>query len=84
MHWTLAKHILRYIVGTTNYGLDYRRSGGVGLVGYTDSDWEGSVSDWKSTFGCCFSLGSTVVSWFNWKQKSVALSSAEAEYMAAS
>ena len=54
------------------------------MVGYTDSDWAGSVSDRKSTSGCCFSLGSTVVSWFNRKQKSVALSSAEAEYMAAS
>ena len=75
--------LLRYLAGTTVNGLDYRRSGGVGLVGYIDSDWAGSVSDRKSTSGCCFSLGSTVVSWFNRKQKSVALSSAEAEYMAA-
>ena len=42
------------------------------------------ASDWKSTSGCCFSLGSTIVLWFNRKQKSVALSSAEAEYMEAS
>ena len=82
MHWTAAKHILRYLAGTTNYGLDYRRSGGVGLVGYIDSDWAGSVSDRKSTSGCCFSLGSTVVLWFSRKQKFVALSSAEVEYMA--
>jgi hypothetical protein len=53
-------------------------------VGYTDSDWAGCVSDRKSTSGCCFRLGSAVVSLFSWKQKSVALSSAEAEYMAAS
>eukprot|EP00253_Pinus_taeda_P025672 PITA_25672 len=38
----------------------------------------------KSTSGCCFGLGSAVVSWFSRKQQSVALSSAEAEYMAAS
>eukprot|EP00253_Pinus_taeda_P018701 PITA_18701 len=37
----------------------------------------------KSTSGCCFGLGSAIVSWFNWKQQSVALSSVEAEYMAA-
>ena len=64
--------------------VDYRRSDGVGLVGFTDSDWAGSVSDRKSTSGCCFSLGSAVVSWFSRKQKSVALSSAEAEYITAS
>ena len=52
------------------------------MVGYSDSDWAGCASDRKSTSGCCF--GSAVVSWFSRKQKSVALSSAEAEYMAAS
>jgi hypothetical protein len=46
------------------------------------SDWAGCVSDKKSTLGCCFGLGSAVVSWFSRKKKSVALSSAEAEYMA--
>ena len=61
VHWTVAKHILRYLAGTVDYGLDYMRSDGVGLVGFTDSEWAGSVSDRKSTFGCCFSLGSTVV-----------------------
>ena len=51
----------------------------------TDSDWAGSVEDRKSTSGCCFSLGSAVISWFSRKQSSVALSSteAEAEYIAA-
>ena len=53
------------------------------LVGYTDSDWAGSVQDQKSTSGCCFSLGFVVISWFSRKQTSVALSSAEAEYIAA-
>ena len=71
-------------VGTVDYGLDYRRLGGVELVGFTNLDWAGSASDWKSTSGCCFRLGSAVVSWFSWKQKSVALSSPEAEYMASS
>ena len=66
------------------YGLDYRRSDGIRLIGFTDLDWAGSVADRKSTFGCSFCLGSTTVSWFSWKQKSVALSFAEVEYMVAS
>ena len=41
------------------------------------------MKDRKSTFGCCFSLGSAVISWFSRKQTSIALSSTEAEYIAA-
>jgi hypothetical protein len=84
VHWMAKKHVLTYLWGTMDYGLDYLRGDGVQLVGYTDSDWPGCVGDRKSTYGCCFGLGSTVVSWFSRKQKSVALSSAEAEYMVSS
>ena len=83
VQWSAAKHILRYITGIVYYGLDYVRCDGVILVGYSDSDWAGCASDRKSTSGCCFGLGLAVVSWFNRKQKSVALRSTEAEYMAA-
>ena len=84
VHWVAAKHILRYFHGTVDYGLDYRQGDGVRLAGYTDFDWAGCASDRKSTSGRCFGLGSAVVSWFSQKQQSVALSSVEAEYMAAS
>eukprot|EP00253_Pinus_taeda_P014406 PITA_14406 len=84
VHWVAAKHILRYLQGTVDYGLDYRQGDGVRLVGYTDSDWAGCASDRKSTSGCCFGLGSAVVPWFSRKQQSVALSLAEAKYMVAS
>jgi hypothetical protein len=84
VHWIGAKYVLRYIAGSIDYGLDYVRGDGLSLVGYTDSDWAGCAIDKKSTSGCCFGLGSRLVSWFNRKQKSVALSSTEAEYMAAS
>jgi hypothetical protein len=79
-----TKHVFRYLCGTIDYGLDYQSRDGVHLVGYTDSDWAGCFSDRKSTSGCCFELGSAVVSSFNRKQKSMALSYAEAEYMASS
>ena len=79
-----TKHILRYLQGTVDCGMDYRQGDGVTLEGYTDSDWAGCASDRKSTFGRCFGLGSIVVSWISRKQLSVALSSVDAEYMAAS
>jgi hypothetical protein len=54
------------------------------LDGYSDSDWAGSAVDRKSTSGGYLSLGSTMFSWFNKTQTSVALSSTEAKYMEAS
>ena len=69
VHWTAAKHILRYIRGTVEYGLVYERKGNVHLASFTDVDWEGCVEDQKSTSGCCFNIGSGVISWFNGKQK---------------
>ena len=53
-------------------------------MGYTNTNWVGSTTDKRSTSGCCFSLGSGFVSWFSRKQKFVALSSTDAEYIAAS
>lgn len=84
VHWTTTKHVLRYLRGTFEYGLRYTRGDGVKLIGYTDADWVGNAVDKKCTLGCCFSMGSGVVSWYSRKQKSVALSSTEAEYMAMS
>ena len=52
VHWVAAKHILRYLQGTVDYGLDYRQGDGVRLAGYTNSDWAGCVSDRKITLGC--------------------------------
>eukprot|EP00253_Pinus_taeda_P027288 PITA_27288 len=54
------------------------------LSGFTNADWARSSMDWKSTFGYCFNIGSRMTSWCSRKQKSAALSSAEAEYMAVS
>jgi hypothetical protein len=82
-HWIVAKHVLRYIRGTINYGLRYTASSDIKLHGFTDSDWAGSAEDRKSTSGMCFILGSAMISWGSRKHKSVALSTTEAEYMVA-
>jgi hypothetical protein len=82
-HWIAAKHVLRYIRGTINYGLRYTTSSDIQLHGFTDSDWAGSAEDRKSTAGMCFSLGSAMISWGSRKQTPVTLSTTKAEYIAA-
>ena len=83
VHLIAAKHVLRYLKGTINYGLRYVVDCEFRLLGYTDLDWACSVTDRKSTLGCCFSLGSVVIAWRNREQTSVALSTTEVEYIAA-
>ena len=83
LFWKAGKHVLRYLRGTSGYGLWYRQSDEVKLCGFTYADWAGSPTERKSTFGGIFSIGSTTVSWYSRKQRSVALSSAEVKYMAA-
>jgi len=78
LFWKVGKHVLRYLKGTYEYGLWYRQADEVKLKGFTDANWVGSPMDRKSTSGGIFSIGSTVVSWYSRKQRSVALSLAEA------
>jgi hypothetical protein len=68
--------------GIVEYGLRYLGDGEVKLQGYSDSDWGGSAIDRNNTLGCYIISGSTMISWFNRKQTSMALISIEAEYMA--
>ena len=83
-HLAAVKHILRYIAGSTQLGCRYGRSAGAPvLVGYSDSDLAGDVDSRKSTSGTLFFLGSSLVTWQSQKQKIVALSSCESEYVAA-
>jgi hypothetical protein len=71
VHLVAAKHVMRYLKGTLDYGLCYTGDHDFRLYGYTDSDWAGSASDRKSTSGCCFSLGSAMTSWKSRKQSSI-------------
>ncbi|KAH9669584.1 hypothetical protein KPL70_021844 [Citrus sinensis] len=81
-HFKAAKRILRYIKGTTNFGLLYSFSKNYKLVGYSDSDWGGNVDDRKSTTGFVFFMGDTAFTWMSKKQPIVTLSTCEAEYVA--
>ena len=82
-HLTAVKWIIRYINGTSDYGIWYSRDSNECLAGYYDADWAGCIDDRKSTSGGCFYLGNNLVSWMSKKQNSVSLSTTEAEYIAA-
>eukprot|EP00253_Pinus_taeda_P018189 PITA_18189 len=84
LFWKAGKHVLRYLRGTSGYGLWYRQEDEVKLCGFPYADWVGSPTDRKSTSGGIFSIGSIEVSWYSRKQRSMGLNSAEAEYMATS
>ena len=83
IHPVAAKHVMRYLKGTIDYGLTYTRDQDFRLYGYIDSDWAGCIPDRNSTSGGCFSLGLAIISWLRKKHSSVALSNVEAEYIAA-
>jgi hypothetical protein len=83
VHLRVVKRILRYLVHTPKFGLLYPKGSTFDLIGYSDVDWVGCKIDRKSTSETCQFLGRSLVSWASKKQNSVALSTAEAEYIAA-
>jgi hypothetical protein len=83
-HQQAVKKILRYVEGTSDYGLHYPRCPGAEhFIGYSDSDLTGDINISKSTSGTLFFLGKCLISWQSVKQQVVALSSCEAEYIIA-
>lgn len=85
-HWSTVKHVFRYLKGTTDRGLCFKKddAGKLGLIVHSDADWASEVTDRRSTTGYCASLSerSSLISWKSRKQPTVALSTCEAEYMA--
>jgi len=86
-HLAAVKRVLHYVAGTVHWGLQYHPGGGKDtvphLMGYSDSDLAGDVNDRKSTSRLIFFLAGGPIAWQSAKQKVVALSSCEAEYIAA-
>ncbi|CAB4042957.1 Retrovirus-related Pol poly from transposon TNT 1-94, partial [Paramuricea clavata] len=84
VHLCMAKHVLRYLKGTIDNKLTFKKSKeGLSMHGYCDADW-GSSEDRKSITGYVFKLSKDgpAISWKSRKQPTVALSTCEAEYMA--
>ncbi len=81
-HLTAVKRILRYLKGTINLSLQYKRTESLEIVGYSDADWANDMETRHSTSGNVFVMGEGPISWLSQKQATVALSTAEAEYIA--
>ncbi|XP_050919838.1 uncharacterized mitochondrial protein AtMg00810-like [Lathyrus oleraceus] len=80
-HLKSIKHILRYLHGTSKYELWFSKVRNYSLVGYSDFDFASCKSERKSTNGTCHMFSNSLVSWHDKKQVSIALSTAEAEYV---
>ncbi|KAL2328979.1 hypothetical protein Fmac_022406 [Flemingia macrophylla] len=83
MHMQAAKRVLRYLQGTVNFGILYKKGGNEELLGYTDNDYAGDLEDRKSTSGYVFLMSNGAVAWSSKKQPIVTLSTTEAEFVAA-
>jgi hypothetical protein len=85
-HVVALKHLMRYLRGTVNKRITYIGTGSVdsqlALIGYCDADWGQRLDDRRSVTGYVFKLAGGAISWQSKKQKTVALSTVEAEYMA--
>jgi len=85
-HWKHAKRILRYLKGTIDYGLIYKKSDPTcrQIIGFADANWATDVMDRRSTSGCLIKVYGATTAWSTKKQRTVALSSTEAECSALS
>uniref|UniRef100_A0A251VAV7 Putative zinc finger, CCHC-type n=1 Tax=Helianthus annuus TaxID=4232 RepID=A0A251VAV7_HELAN len=82
-HLMAMKQVLRYVKGSLDYGLRYRKDGDGELIGFSDSGHGCNAVDGKATTGMAFYYSGNLITCSSQKQKTVALSSCEAEFMAA-
>lgn len=82
-HWRAAKRVIHYLKKTINMGITFTKTGKK-LIGFSDADWGACIDDRRSYTGYLFKLAGGPISWSSKKQKTVAMSSVEAECMALS
>jgi Reverse transcriptase (RNA-dependent DNA polymerase) len=81
-HWEAAKNVLKYVGSTSSMGVSFKGKD-CSLVGYGDADYAANIDTRRSTTGYVFLVNNGAVSWSSKLQPTVAVSTAEAEYMAA-
>ncbi|GBP91136.1 Copia protein [Eumeta japonica] len=80
-HWVALKRVMRYLKGTMNMKLVYKRNVDEKISGYCDSDWANDIEDRKSCTGYIFLFQGAAINCDSKKQQTIALSTSEAEYM---
>lgn len=83
-HWTAVKRIFKYLKGTIGYGITFKSSLPIHLSIYSDADYGGDLDTRRSTTGYVVMIGGGAISWCSQRQPTVALSTTESEYIAAS
>ncbi|KAJ9551582.1 hypothetical protein OSB04_015627 [Centaurea solstitialis] len=81
-HWLALKRLLRYLNGTSHYGIQLYSQSPIRLHAFTDADWARDTDNYISTTGYLVYLGRNPISWSSKKQRTVARSSTEAEFRA--
>nr|GEW12636.1 ribonuclease H-like domain, reverse transcriptase, RNA-dependent DNA polymerase [Tanacetum cinerariifolium] len=82
-HMKAVKQVLRYVKGTKDYGITYKHNGGNIIQGFSDSSYGVNTQEGKGTTSIIFYYGDSPISWSTQKQATVALSSRELEFIAA-
>ncbi|KAI3813170.1 hypothetical protein L1987_17887 [Smallanthus sonchifolius] len=82
-HLKAIKQVLRYIKGTKEFGITYKKLGGCKITGYSDSSYGVNTEEGKETTRIVFYFGNSPITWSTQKQQTVALSSCESEFMTA-
>nr|GFD10266.1 uncharacterized mitochondrial protein AtMg00810-like [Tanacetum cinerariifolium] len=83
-HVHTVKRIFRYLCGTVHRGIWYSKDSSVALTAFADADYAGCQDTRRSTSGSVQFLGERLISWSSKRQKSAAISSTEAKYIALS
>nr|GFA31851.1 zinc finger, CCHC-type [Tanacetum cinerariifolium] len=82
-HLKAVKQVIRYIKGTKEHDIIYKKEGGCKITGYSDSSYGINTDQGKGTTGIIFYFGESPITWCTQKQPTMALSSCESEFMAA-
>lgn len=80
-HWNAVKRVMRYLKGTINKGLVYNGESS-DIIGFCDADWASDIDSRRSTTGYVFIHQGAAISWGTRRQRTIALSTTEAEFMA--